>query len=96
MNEYGYMVNHALITRIQPNQRVRESMNEMQASKRMKEAMPHRAEAEKIQLVKAAEARAERAHLIGVGVSRERREIAKGMQNVMNGVLGGAAHPPRE
>jgi len=88
MNEYGYIIQHALITRIWPNEHVKQSMNEMQASKRMKEAMPHKAEAVRIQAVKDAEARAERAHLHGIGLSRERREIARGMQSVMSSVLG--------
>ena len=60
MNEYGYIIDHALICQIRPNDHVKESMNEMQASKRMKEAMPHKAEAVRIEIVKAAEARAER------------------------------------
>lgn len=83
MNEYGFLIHHALITKIWPNEHVKESMNEMEASKRMKEAMPQKAEAVMIQAVKEAEARAERAHLNGVGVARERREIARGMKDVI-------------
>jgi len=87
LEEYGYMIQHALITKISPNDRVKASMNEMEASKRMKEAMPQKAEAHRIQVVKDAEARAERAHLIGVGTARERIEIAKGMKDVSDGVV---------
>lgn len=67
MNQYGYLVHHALICEIKPNDHVKQSMNEIEASKRMKEAMPHKAEAVRIEKVKDAEARAERAFLNGVG-----------------------------
>ena len=90
MNEYGYLIHHALITKIWPNDHVKESMNEMEASKRMKEAMPQKAEAVRIQAVKDAEARAERAHLNGIGVARERREIARGMKDVVDDVIANA------
>lgn len=86
MNRYGLLVHHALITGIYPNECVKRSMNEVQASKRTKEAMPHVAEAARILTVKDAEARAERAYLIGVGVARERREIARGIRDVVDGV----------
>jgi len=84
MNQYGYIIHHTLITKIWPNDHVKASMNEMEASKREKEAMPHKAEGVRIQLVKEAEAMAERAYLNGVGVSRERREIAMGMKDVVS------------
>ena len=86
MNRYGLLVHHALITGIYPNECVKGAMNEVMASRRMKEAMPHVAEAARITTVKDAEARAERAYLIGVGVARERREIARGMRDVVDGV----------
>lgn len=87
MNSYGYIVHHSLITQIEPNERVKMSMNEMEASRRMKLAMPQKAEATKMQLVKDAEANAERAHLVGVGVSRERQAIADGMRDVVDRVI---------
>jgi len=79
MNQYGFTIQNALLTRIQPNDHVRQSMNEIEASKRIKESIPHRAEAIKLECVKKAEANAERAYLHGVGVARQRREIARGM-----------------
>lgn len=87
MNQYGYLIHHALICEIRPNDHVKQSMNEMEASKRMKEAMPQKAEAVVIEKVKAAEARAERAYLIGVGVARERGAIARGMREVVDNVI---------
>mmetsp|Transcript_25405 Transcript_25405/g.46732 ORF Transcript_25405/g.46732 Transcript_25405/m.46732 type:complete len:436 (+) Transcript_25405:114-1421(+) len=87
MNQYGYIIHHALITQIRPNEHVRHSMNEMEATKREKQAMPQKAEAVKIQVVMNAEARAERAHLNGVGVARERQAIASGMKEVVGNVI---------
>ncbi len=83
MNQYGFMIQYALLTRIHPQDNVRQSMNEIEASKRMKEAMPHKAEAIKVECVKKAEASAERAYLHGVGIARQRREIARGMIETM-------------
>lgn len=87
MNQYGYIIHHALICQIQPNDHVKQSMNEMEASKRLKEAMPEKAEAVRIEKVKDAEARAERAYLTGVGIARERRAIANGMREVVDSVI---------
>lgn len=79
MNQYGYTIHHVLLTRIHPNDHVRQSMNEVEASKRIKESIPHRAEAIKLECVKKAEANAESRYLNGVGIARKRREIARGM-----------------
>lgn len=86
MNQYGYVIEHSLITKISPNEHVKASMNEIEASRRCKLAMPQKAEAVRIQAVKDAEARAERLHLNGIGVARERREIAKGLKDVATSV----------
>ena len=83
MNKYGFTIHHALLTQIQPNEHVRQSMNEMQASKRMKEAMPHKAEAKRVELVKEAEAKAERAFLNGIGVANQRKALAAGMRGIV-------------
>jgi len=86
MNQYGFLIHHTLITQIQPNQRVKVSMNEMEASRRMKLAMPQKADAAKMLTIKNAEARAEWAYLVGVGVSKERHAITVGMKNVVDSV----------
>ena len=88
MNKYGFTIHHALLTKIDPDENVRYSMNEIQASKKFKEACPHKAEAARIECVKEAEGRAERAYLNGVGVARERREIVKGMKRVVDDASG--------
>eukprot|EP00573_Skeletonema_grethae_P002293 CAMPEP_0201687166 /NCGR_PEP_ID=MMETSP0578-20130828/1338_1 /ASSEMBLY_ACC=CAM_ASM_000663 /TAXON_ID=267565 /ORGANISM="Skeletonema grethea, Strain CCMP 1804" /LENGTH=286 /DNA_ID=CAMNT_0048171295 /DNA_START=532 /DNA_END=1392 /DNA_ORIENTATION=- len=89
MNQYGYTIHYALLTRIHPNDHVRQSMNEIEASKRIKESIPHRAEAIKLECVKKAEASAERAYLRGVGIARQRREIARGMVETMKSLNDG-------
>ena len=96
MNEYGYIIHHALITKILPNDHVKEAMNKIEASKRIKEAAPQKGEAIWIEAVKGAEARAERAHLNGVGVARERREIARGMRNIVDSVVSSGSDGRRE
>eukprot|EP00581_Thalassiosira_minuscula_P014751 CAMPEP_0183721260 /NCGR_PEP_ID=MMETSP0737-20130205/13587_1 /TAXON_ID=385413 /ORGANISM="Thalassiosira miniscula, Strain CCMP1093" /LENGTH=438 /DNA_ID=CAMNT_0025951237 /DNA_START=146 /DNA_END=1462 /DNA_ORIENTATION=- len=90
MNQYGYLIEHALITHIRPNEHVKQSMNEMEASKREKLSMHHKAESVKIQAVKDAEARAEQSHLNGLGVARQRQAIASGMKDVASSVVDGA------
>lgn len=79
MNKYGYKIQHVLLTRIHPNDHIRQSMNEIEASKRIKESIPHKAEAVKLECVKKAEANAESMYLNGVGIASKRREIARGM-----------------
>jgi regulator of protease activity HflC (stomatin/prohibitin superfamily) len=80
MYDYGYEITSILIRGILPNDHVKASMNEIQASKCYKAAAAHRAEAAKVQVVKEAEAHAERLHLNGAGLARERRALAKGME----------------
>jgi len=89
MNQYGYVIEHSLITKISPNEQVKASLNEMEASRRLKLTMPEKAEAVRIKAVKDAEARAERLYLNGIGVARERVEIAKGMKDVASNILDG-------
>jgi len=48
MNQYGFIIHHALLTQIQPSERVKVSLNEMEASRRMRMAMPQKADAVKM------------------------------------------------
>jgi len=81
MKDYGYEILNTLVTDLSPDARVKASMNEINASKRLKEAASHRAEADKVQQVKAAEADAEARYLSGLGVARQRKAIAHGLQS---------------
>ena len=55
MEEYGFTIVKALITDIDPDAHVKESMNRINAAKRDKEAMLEEAEGKKISIVKEAE-----------------------------------------
>jgi len=80
MEEYGYRIEKALVTDIIPDERVKESMNAINAAKRLRIAAADEAEAEKIKVVKAAEAEAEKSFLQGKGVSKQRKEIMRGLK----------------
>ena len=64
---FGYEIVKALVTDIDPDAKVKNSMNEINAAKRLKEAAKEYAEAEKIKVVAAAEAEAESKKLQGGG-----------------------------
>lgn len=80
MDDYGYHIVKALITDIDPDANVKESMNRINAAKRDKEATMERAEANKITVVKAAEADAESKRLSGEGIAQQRLEIVRGFK----------------
>lgn len=78
---YGYQILQTLITDLDPDQRVKNAMNEINSSKRLKFAVAERAEGDKILQVKSAEAGAEALYLSGVGVSRQRKAIVDGLKS---------------
>lgn len=80
MDDYGYKIIKALITDIDPDAHVKESMNRINAAKRDKEATMEEAEASKIRIVKAAEADAESKRLSGEGIAQQRLEIVRGFK----------------
>ncbi len=80
MDDYGYKIVKALITDIDPDIKVKESMNRINAAKRDKEATMENAEANKITVVKAAEADAESKRLSGEGIAQQRLEIVRGFK----------------
>mmetsp|Transcript_18944 Transcript_18944/g.23019 ORF Transcript_18944/g.23019 Transcript_18944/m.23019 type:complete len:266 (-) Transcript_18944:315-1112(-) len=88
MSSYGYHIVRALVTDINPDARVKQSMNEINASRRLRESAKEKAEAEKITQVKAAEADAESKYLSGVGVARQRQAIVGGLQDSINEFAG--------
>ena len=65
---FGYEIVKALVTDVDPDAKVKNSMNEINAAKRLKEAAKEYAEAEKIKVVAAAEAEAESKKLQGRGL----------------------------
>lgn len=80
MTEYGYHIIKALITDIDPDHKVKESMNRINAAKREKEAAEEEGEANKIKIIKQAEAEAESKRLSGEGIARQRLEIVRGFK----------------
>jgi len=80
MAQYGYQILNALITDLDPDQRVKNAMNEINSSKRLKFAIAERAEGDKILQVKSAEAEAEAKYLSGVGVAKQRKAIVDGLR----------------
>jgi len=88
MEEYGFAITKALITDIDPDQKVKHAMNEINAAKRLKEAAKEYAEAEKIKVVAAAEAEAESKKLQGEGIADQRIAIANGMKQSVEQVKG--------
>lgn len=81
MTGYGYQIVQVLITDLDPDQRVKNAMNEINSSKRLKFAVAERAEGDKILQVKAAEADAEAKYLSGVGVAKQRKAIVDGLRS---------------
>lgn len=81
MTRYGYQILQALITDLDPDQRVKNAMNEINSSKRLKYAVAEKAEGAKILQVKAAEAEAEAKYLSGVGVAKQRKAIVDGLKS---------------
>jgi regulator of protease activity HflC (stomatin/prohibitin superfamily) len=89
MTQYGYQILQCLITDLDPDQRVKNAMNEINSSKRLKYAVAERAEGEKILKVKSAEAEAEAKYLSGVGVAKQRKAIVDGLKSSIVDFTGG-------
>lgn len=81
MTSYGYQILQVLITDLDPDETVKNAMNEINSSKRLKFAVAERAEGDKILQVKAAEAEAEAKYLSGVGVAKQRKAIVDGLRH---------------
>ena len=67
-----------MITDIDPDNRVKQAMNEINSAKRLKFAVAEKAEGQKILQVKSAEAEAK--YLSGVGVAKQRKAIVDGLR----------------
>lgn len=80
MDDFGYGILKALVTDIDPDAKVKASMNEINAAQRLRVAAVEQAEADKIRVVKAAEAEAESKALQGKGIADQRTAIVNGLQ----------------
>jgi regulator of protease activity HflC (stomatin/prohibitin superfamily) len=80
MKTYGYAIDQALVTDIEPDVKVKTAMNEINAAQREQVAATARGEAEKILKVKQAEAEAESKALQGQGIANQRKAIIEGLK----------------
>ena len=80
MKQFGFDFIKALVTDIDPDAKVKQSMNEINAAKRLKEAAREEAAAAKIRVVAAAEADSESKRLAGEGIAKQRIAIANGLK----------------
>jgi len=79
MESFGYEIIKALVTDIEPNENVKNAMNEINTAQRLRVAANERAEAEKIIRVKQAEGEAEANILHGQGIAGQRKAIIEGL-----------------
>ena len=79
MAGYGYKVVKTLLTGVEPDEEVKQSMNEINAAQRKRAAAKELAEADKIKIVTSAEAEAEKDKLRGIGIAEQRKAIVDGL-----------------
>ncbi|CAA6672745.1 unnamed protein product [Spirodela intermedia] len=91
MSNYGFEIVQTLIVDIEPDERVKRAMNEINAALRLRMAANEKAEAEKILQIKRAEGEAESKYLAGLGIARQRQAIVDGLRD---SVLGFSVNVP--
>ena len=87
MSTYGYIIVKTLITKVEPDAEVKQSMNEINAAQRKRVAAQELAEADKIKIV-TAEAEAEKDRLHGVGIAEQRKAIVDGLADSIKELKG--------
>lgn len=80
MSDFGYKIQKALVTDIDPDAQVKSAMNEINTNQRLRVAAEEKGEADKIIQVKSAEAEAESKALQGQGVADQRKAIVEGLK----------------
>lgn len=83
MDDFGYDIRQTLITDIDPDQKVKQAMNEINTQERLRVAATEKAQAAYIISVRAAEGEAESKRLQGVGIANQRKEIAQGLSTAV-------------
>lgn len=81
MLNYGYDIVKALVTDIDPDEKVKIAMNRINAADREKTAAQYEGDAQRILIVERAKAEAESKRLQGQGIADQRREIARGLED---------------
>mmetsp|Transcript_24698 Transcript_24698/g.76284 ORF Transcript_24698/g.76284 Transcript_24698/m.76284 type:complete len:443 (+) Transcript_24698:104-1432(+) len=83
---FGFELVATLVTTVDPDPKVRASMNQINTEKRLKAAAVFNAEAEKAIGIKRAEAAAECKYLQGVGLARMRKALVDGLADTIDGL----------
>jgi regulator of protease activity HflC (stomatin/prohibitin superfamily) len=86
MADYGYEIVKALVTNIEPDQKVKDAMNNINAAQRNQVAAAAQGDAQKTLAVKKAEGERETMRLQGEGVAAERKAIAEGLRESLEGL----------
>ena len=81
MEQYGLTIENTLVKNIDPDEKVKNSMNKINSAQRLKEAAKEEAEAEYIKKVREAEADKDRKKLQGEGISAKRKAILDGYKD---------------
>ncbi len=89
MSNFGYQIVKTLVTDVDPDPKVKESMNAINAAIRQQQAATAQGEAEKIKVVKNAEAEAESKRLQGEGIANQRKAIAAGLRESVQDIKDG-------
>lgn len=79
MGSFGFDIVNVLVTDIEPDNKVKDAMNEINAAERMRVVAAERGEAERILKVKSAQADAEAKALQGKGIADQRKAIIEGL-----------------
>jgi regulator of protease activity HflC (stomatin/prohibitin superfamily) len=95
MADYGYEIVKALVTNIEPDQRVKDAMNAINAAQRNQVAAAAQGDAQKTLAVKKAEGEKETMRLQGEGVAAERKAIANGLHESLE-IIAQHGLDPRE
>lgn len=77
--QFGYGISNALVTDVEPDAKVKESMNAINAAQRNRVAAQEQGEADKVLTVKKAEA--ESKELQGKGIANQRKAIIEGLRD---------------
>lgn len=80
MTDFGYDIQTALVTEIDPDAKVKVAMNDINAAQRERIAANERGEAERILAVKKAEGESQSKELQGIGIANQRKAIIDGLQ----------------
>ncbi|HEU4977795.1 MAG TPA: SPFH domain-containing protein [Solirubrobacteraceae bacterium] len=96
MAQYGYEIVKALVTNIEPGQKVKDAMDNINAARRNQEAANAQGEADKTLRIKKAEAEKESMRLQGEGVAEQRKAITEGLKASVEQLAEAAGVEPKE